>query len=405
MKFKFDFIKTAISLFLVLVVCVAVYQLYSFFYTSVATEYAVEISCEETVKVTGYFVRNEFVINSGDSKYIDLTISNGGKVSRNGTIANVYSTEDAAKIQAEIRTLQDSIDEFKTVIAASSGYGNYVSYNQEIRNCALGIVKNIKEDSPSSAFESASNFITAVTKEKISNGEISDYSEKLKTLENQMAELRNKSSAVTSYITSPESGYFSYKVDGLENQIDMSMTEDFSAQAFENIVALCTSETSSSGIGKVVKGSEWQVCFKSDADKFETVDVGDTIYVRIPSVTDSKIKCTVVKTYVQDESVYIVLESNMVSGDLLSQRICEIDIVVDSYNGLRIDKNAIRKVDGADGVYICVNGIIKYRKVELLYIGSTYAVVKYDVTNSNGLQAYDEVVIKGTDIYEGKVVS
>ena len=48
---------------------------------------------------------------------------------------------------------------------------------------------------------------------------------------------------------------------------------------------------------------------------------------------------------------------------------------------------------------------MKYREVDILYIGSTFAVVKYDALNTSGLQAYDEVVIKGSDLYDGKVVA
>lgn len=402
---KFDFIKFTMTVFLIFALCMGIYQLYNFLYVAIDTEYAVEIDCEETEKVTGYFVRNEFVISSGDSKYIDLTIDNGGKVAKSGTIANVYSTENAAKIQTEIRELQDSIDDLKNVISASSSNGNFASYTQEIRREALGILNELDNSSPMDAFERATDFITSVTKEKISKGEISDSSERLKALQSQMSALQNKSTSVTSYITSPESGYFTYKVDGAEEKISMDMTKDFSAEAFDEIVSACSDATdSSSAIGKVVKGSEWRVCFKSSKSKFEKVDVGDTLYIRIPSVTDSKIKCSVVEMFQKDDDVYIVLESNMVSGDLLSQRVCEVDIIIDSYNGLRIDKNAIRKVDGQDGVFVNVSGIINYKKVKILYIGSTFAVVEYDTVNENSLQAFDEVVIKGTNIYDGKVV-
>ena len=48
---------------------------------------------------------------------------------------------------------------------------------------------------------------------------------------------------------------------------------------------------------------------------------------------------------------------------------------------------------------------MKFRKVNILYIGSTYAVVEYDVIDTSGLQAYDEVVVKGSNLYDGKVVA
>ena len=82
-----------------------------------------------------------------------------------------------------------------------------------------------------------------------------------------------------------------------------------------------------------------------------------------------------------------------------------IDIIIDSYSGLRIDKNAIRKINGEDGVFIKSNGIVRYRKVDILYFASAFAVVKYDSLDTSGVQVYDEVIVKGSDLYDGKVIA
>lgn len=403
---KFNFIRFLITLFLIFLIAVSIYQLYSFLYKSATTEYAVEITCEDTVKTTGYFLRNESIVESKDAKYIDMVVQNGGKVSKNGTIANVYTSEDAAKIQTQIRELQIRIDEFRSVISASSAYRDDASFVSDIKKEAINLSKSVSEDDAISAFENASAFVTNVTKEKISNGEIVDYADNLKQLEAEMAELKNRSSSIISYITSPKSGYFSYKVDGLENKLDMTMLESVDPEIFRNIQNICEeTDVNTSGIGKVVEGSDWMVCFKSKSSKFEKTEVNDVLYIRIPSVTDSKIKCSVAQMHTDGDDIYVVLKSNVVTGDLLSERVCEIDIIIDSHTGLRVDKNALRKIDGENGVFVKTNGILKYRKVEILYIASTYAVIKYDAINSSGVQVYDEVVVKGHDLYDGKVVS
>ena len=158
-------------------------------------------------------------------------------------------------------------------------------------------------------------------------------------------------------------------------------------------------------IGKVVKGSDWRICFKAAADKFEKVSVGSYLYIRIPSLTESKIKCKVVDINKSGDEVYVVLQSNVVTGDILSQRSCEIEVIIASYDGLRVDKNALRKIDGENGVFVKSNGILRYRKVDLLYIGSTFAVIKYDPVDKSRVQAYDEVIVKGSDLYDGKVIA
>jgi len=406
MRLKFDLIRFLIVVFLIFLICVGIYQVYNYLYKAVATEFAVEIACEDIVKTTGYFVRDESVIKSGNSKYIDLVIGDGDKVSKNGTIANVYSSENAAKIQTQIRELQTKIDEFEAVISASSNYLEETSYSPEIKKGILNLTLNASNGEYTTAFESASEFVTSVTKEKIANGEITDYSSKLEQLQDEMKKLKKQSTAVTNYITSASSGYFSYKIDGCENLLNMSMTDDFNASTFENIKNICNGEqTMPNGIGKVVNGSEWRVCFKADSTKFDKIEKGDSINIRIPSVTDSVIKCSVIELFEENYEVYVVLQSNMVTGHLLSQRVCEIDIIIDSHKGLRVDKNALRKIDGVEGVFVKSNGILKYREVDVLYIGSTYAVIKYNILDKSSVQVYDEIVVKGSDLYDKKVIS
>ncbi len=403
---KFNFIKFLLTVFSVFLVVIVVYQFYIQIYKAAATEFAVEISCEETEDTIGYFLRDEQVIYSGNSKYFDIIIANGGKVSKNGTIANVYSTESAAKIQSQIRELQLKIDEYESVASAGSGVNDSSSYISNVRNDAIEISDNIANTNPSLAFESASDYVVSIIKHKIAGGEITDYSTTVDELERQMDSLKQQSSSVTKYLSSPVSGYFTYKADGLETELSMDMTENFDSAVYDNIKSICEkTSTVSNSIGKVVKGSDWRICFKSSADKFEKVSVGSTLYIRIPSLTDSKIKCTVVELKEEGKDIYIVLQSNVVTGDILSQRMCEIEVIINSYDGLRIDKNAIRKIDGVEGVFVKSNGILRYRKVDILYMGSTYAVIKYDSIDKSSVQAYDEVVIKGSGLYDGKVIS
>lgn len=133
MRLRFNFIKFLFILFFIFLLIVAVYQIYCYFYVSASTEYATVIECEDTVAVSGYFLRDESVISAENSKYIDITVNSGEKISKDGTIANVYSTEDSAKIQSQIRELQLRIDEINSVISAAHGYNTGATYENEIK--------------------------------------------------------------------------------------------------------------------------------------------------------------------------------------------------------------------------------------------------------------------------------
>lgn len=405
MKVKFNFIKLIFSVFCFFAISVALYQLYNFLYKAPSTEFAVQVDYEEKINVTGYFVRDEIVVGTDGSKYFDIIVSNGGKISSGGVIANVYSTDNAARAQVQIRELESKIEELKSIISASSDYKDDISYNTEIRNSVLKVSDYTSKSKPLDAFNSASDFMTDIIKSKIVSGEIIDYSSKLKELQKQVESLKSSSSSVVNYIRSSESGYFSYKVDGLESKLTTSLVDDINSNVYSQILNICEQQqTVSEDIGRVVKGSDWRVCFEAPASKFEKVKKGSTLYVRLPFVTESKIKCEVVSINFENDKAYVALESNMVSGDLLSQRIASIDIIVDSYSGLKIDKNAIRKIDGQDGVFIKSNGIVKYKKINILHIASEYAIIEYDNISGKSVKAFDEVIVKGSDLYDGKVI-
>ena len=401
---KISLFKVLFIIFGFVFVCLSLYYLYDFVFKAPRSEYAVKTTCEEKVSVKGYFLREESVIDSVGSKYFDIIIPSGGKVSKGGTIANVYSTDNAAHIQSQIRELESQIDEYEAIMNTSSQFKEDVSYDSEIRKNVLGISYNANNKKINDAFSSASDFYMSVIKNKISLGEISDYSQKINELEAKISDLKKQSSTVIKYISAPVSGYFSQKVDGLENKLSFDMLNEIDSQKFQNIEDLCSSNSATqTSIGKVVHGSEWRLCFKANADDFPNTYVGSSLYIRLPSVTDEKIKCSVIDLCKENENIYIVLQSNMVTGDLISQRSCDVDIIIDSHSGLRIDKNAIRKVDGVDGVFIKSNGIIKYRKINVIYLASTYAVVKYDPLDNNSVQAFDEVIIRGYKLKNKKV--
>ncbi len=405
MRLKFNIAKFLLGIFAVVAAIVAVYQLYSYFYVAASTEYATVIECEDTVKATGYFLRDESVITASNSKYIDITVKSGDKVARQGRIANVYSDETAAKNQSVIRELESRAEEIRAAMSSSAAFSEGKAYVEDIRKSMLGVSGNVMRANVSDAFENAADFTASVIKNKISSGEITDYSDTLSELERQIEEMKITSGSVVNYITAPKSGYYVSKTDGLESSLSLSAADELTSDSFAQISACCESSgTVPQGtIGKLVDGSTWRACFKSDSPKFERLSAGDAVYIRMPSVTDAKIKCEISQIFSDGQFTYVVLQSNMVSGDILSQRCCEIDVITATYRGLRVDKNALRKLDGEDGVYVERNGLIKYCKVEVIYIGSTYAVVKYDPLS--GLQAFDEVVIKGVNLYDGKVVS
>lgn len=90
------------------------------------------------------------------------------------------------------------------------------------------------------------------------------------------------------------------------------------------------------------------------------------------------------------------------------------ELILSSYEGLRIPKNALRvDENGVSGVY-CLVGLTAYFKpVEVLYQGEDFCLVlpgEVDAATDSQvllytLRANDEVIISANDLYNGKVIN
>ena len=79
-------------------------------------------------------------------------------------------------------------------------------------------------------------------------------------------------------------------------------------------------------------------------------------------------------------------------------------LIKNEYSGLKVSSRSIRTVDGVRGVYV-VSGIeIKFVEVEILFSNEEYAICKLNTSDGSKLRLYDEVVVKGRGLYDGKSI-
>ena len=60
--------------------------------------------------------------------------------------------------------------------------------------------------------------------------------------------------------------------------------------------------------------------------------------------------------------------------------------------------------DGVTGVYVLSGINAVFKPIEILYSDSNYVICKNDVQSSSGIRMYDEVILGGSDLYDGKTV-
>ena len=83
-----------------------------------------------------------------------------------------------------------------------------------------------------------------------------------------------------------------------------------------------------------------------------------------------------------------------VSG-ILSRRNVSIDIVLNTYEGLKVPMAALCMEGEQTGVYVQNGGEKVFKKVEIIYHNNDYMIVKEDNSAAKSLLLYDNVIVKG----------
>lgn len=401
------FIKIIIGALAIVALVVSGYQLYKYNFVSIKTESAVMGELEEVVKAEGVFIRNENAVSKSGYDYLDVIRTEGERVASDGVIARVYADEYSAKIRKEIRQIEDKIATYEEVLASSGSYqSSGASIDREIYSSLNEIASLSQNGNAVDAFDKAEDVVISLMKKKISSGDLVSYDTVLKGLKAELSALKNSGSDSFRTISTPKSGYFSLATDGLEDVFTEEYLSQLDVDSFDEALNLCTDlNEESDNLGKMMYDNSWSVTLKVPSSSIDRLEVQDTVYIRIPSFGADKIKCTIMDLRKEGEETLVVLSSSIISGNILTLRREEISLIVHTYTGLVVRQSALRKVDGVDGVYVKVGLLLRYKAVDVLYNDGSSAVLNYDATNEAGLRIFDQVVYKGSDLYDRKAVA
>ena len=130
-----------------------------------------------------------------------------------------------------------------------------------------------------------------------------------------------------------------------------------------------------------------------------------TVMVRFPVIGSEALRVNVhsVRTEENGQAV-AVFSSGQMSPAFLSARQTEVEIIYDSYSGIRVPKEALRQIDGQWGVYCMVGGISRFKPVEWVYQTDSYYLVEPAESSAKGLVMHDQIIVAGKELEKDKVV-
>ena len=380
------------------------YQTYSIIYKPITTATAVYHSTYDGIEINGYFVREETPISytvTGSERYV---VEEGEKVSKGGTIAEVYASSDIAEAYQRVDELTEEIQMLESINSVSDPSSvDLNTLSNRIKKSYIQFLSLKDSNKYSSLNDSVSELLMLLNKKQILTGEVSGFDTLLATLKNELATLKSSLTAPTSNVTTPVSGFFVRQSDGLENILTFDTIENLDETIFEKIANATTKNT----FGKIVSSQNFYIIARMTDDEYLNFAVGDSVDLRTSIVESEKVKASVhsINVSKNSNSAIIVLSCQTMNGQFASIRSAPITIVTEEYEGIRVSNKAIHYSDGVAGVYVVQGSLVKFKPIEVVHRTESFTLCKKaEDGNTNSIVLYDEVIEKGKNLYDGKFI-
>ncbi len=395
-----------------LVVGVSVYQIFRINYSPVDTEIALETTVDNAVTVEGFVVRDESYIRADAAGTLVPLVTDGHRVASGDAVAVVFGSEEAARNYTELQQVEEDIAYFESLqnkIGASTADVDVLE--EQIYGAAQSYVLAMRSGNMDEYESYGDAICEAITSRQLSTGTVIDPTEKLTALRARLSELQSASGGYTT-VTANNPGYYISHVDGYENVISY---DDVLTSTGPELAAVLSAEATSQSelqncMGKLVDAFNWYLVCVLDTQTAASVVSGDTLTAEFPLTSAESVRATVVSVLpAEDGQTVLVLQSNLMNQQYASLRKEQVRLVFDEITGFRVDNRAIREVDGVQGVYVVSGNLVEFKKVEIAYSDSEYSVC-VTPTDDNGnpqsgyVELYDEIIIEGTDLYDGKIL-
>ncbi len=395
----------AITAAVLLLVYIAV-QAYLILVAPIETVTVSRATAYQTLETTGIIYRDETVLQEKTDGYLFYTVQNGGRVARQGTIANVFGSQQDALRQQELDKLDEEIATLESINAqGTSNRANLTTINRQINETWLALTTAAQGRTFTEMETLHARLRELLCKKQLTIGRVQNFDERLAALRAERTALAQSFTKAKATVSSPVAGYFISQTDGFEGYWK---TADMKGLTVQDVrTALAHKPTAPAAIGKVVGNYEWYLACVVPTSEAAELKVGSSLEVSMPFVRNDAISMRVEAVNKADDgTAALILQCTEMDKELSTARVEEVDIRLKKYSGIRIPDSAIYFDEQQNpGVYVQTGNTLTFRRIRVLFNNPADGYAVCELTeDKNYAQLYDKIVTKGEDLYDGKLV-
>lgn len=407
MKRKIPWFQITSVVLSIIVISYIVYNAFAYSYSPIDTQRLTEeTTIEETIDFKGFALRDEKIIDTSASGTVIPLAHDGKRVANGDDIAVVCQNDDQAAAYTKLESLKHELERYKNI---NDPDGTQELSADKLNTKISDAYDDIMDAVTTGAYDELPDALTAyadkcATKQILTEGSI-DLSAKLTSLENEIATLTAQNINYSS-VKAPKSGYYINTIDGYESALSYKDALSLTSQQIESALNAEPAAVSGNSLGKIVESYKWYIVGETESQNSSYFKNGAKITVNFPKEGVNHVTMLVEKADTQGDKMTVVLSCSLMDESFANMRTEDMQIVTKSHTGYRVPSNVIRfDEDNNTGIYVLRGKIITFIPVEIIYTEDDFAIISSSSSNGKSVRLYDEVIIKGKDLEDGKVIN
>ena len=410
----------------------------------------------DIINFTAYLFRNEEVIYAGASGIETVyLVENGEKVAKSQAVARINQNMrdgSADLVRAEIENLEKKIDILKkSNINLEYAAANIAQVNKDSNDLYTETLKNIEYNRIREAGRNRGEMLILLNKRQLITGDAENYNEIINLYTERKRELENSAvSAAFDYgtvIETGRSGVFYRKPDGHEDYFTGEAVKTLDLEKFEELIRRERSDDIiNRAVGKVAYDYNWFFVCRTDERELGDVSFkeGEVYDIICPYSSNRVVPFALRSRIRHSDGLLLIFETAICPDDFNFLRRQTVQIVSQEVRGIKVPDNAIvvRQItrtweedengekqeiiqiienpempDGevnmgetVKGVYILSGSEVIFRRLDDRDIIAQFdGYVLYKEQRAEGstttLQAFEDIITAGKNLYNGKIIS
>ena len=377
-----------------------VLQLYAILGRTYQTETAISASMEDTVPLSGIAMFDAVPVSGGGS--LGYLVEDGERVTEGTVLAEIY-TDPAQSTQREELDRLDRIIDLLTKSENSVG-SDLALLTAQTRTALLNLLDQLDTASYTGMSDAIDEFLLAQNRLQISTGQSSGFTATLADLQTQ----RDAAAAALEglqTITADRNGYFISTAAALPLDLSEDTLKSDTAAALSERLQQEIPTTGSDLAGRIVTGFSWRFYGVCDLDTAARFDGVTSVKIRVPGKQDEALDATVTELAADETAglAKVTLECRTLTADGRRLGRQDAEIVLNTYEGIRVSKRAMHIVDGERGVYVKYGSLQRFRRIVVLFEDENYLLLDPEAED-NEVRLYDEIIVEGPNLQDGGLV-